>query len=232
MRVLIVEDEIRLAEALSEILSKQHYTVDTAYDGLTGLDRALSGIYDVIILDIMLPKLDGYAILKSLRQERIAAPVLMLSAKDETGDKVRGLDQGADDYLTKPFSTEELLARIRALNRRQNEFLFENRLCFGDFSLQLSDATLACGKKTIALSKKECELLQLLMQRKGNLVSKEEIIEKIWGYDALTEYNNVEVYISFLRKKMAHVGSISAIKTVRSAGYCLKPIEETGRENV
>jgi len=229
---LIVEDEVRLAEALSEILSKRQYTVDTARDGLTGLDRALSGIYDVIILDIMLPKLDGYAILKSLRQERIATPVLMLSAKDDTADKVLGLDQGADDYLTKPFSTEELLARIRALGRRQNDFLFEDRLRFGDFSLQLSDASLGCGKKAIALSKKECEVLQLLMQRKGNLVSKEEIIEKIWGYDALTEYNNVEVYISFLRKKMAYVGSKSAIKTVRSAGYCLKPAEEAGQEDV
>jgi DNA-binding response OmpR family regulator len=221
LRILIIEDEVRLAEAVAEILRKHNYTVECVYDGLNGLDSALTGVYDLIILDIMLPKLDGYAILKSLRNEKLQTPVLLLTAKDETSDKVKGLDSGADDYLTKPFETEELLARIRALVRRPGDYIFEEGIVFGDLRLNISDMTLVCGKKSIALAKKEFDLMRLLMLRKGTTIPKEEIIEKIWGYDAFSEYNNVEVYVSFLRKKMSYIGSFSAIKTIRSAGYRL-----------
>ena len=206
MRILVVEDELHLSEALSHILKKNNYTVDVANDGETGLDNALSGIYDVIVLDIMLPKTDGITVLKTLRSEGFDTPVILLTAKNEISDKVLGLDSGADDYLAKPFNTEELLARIRALGRRRGEIVSNtNTISYGDITLTL----------------KESELLEHLMLHKEIVCSKEQIIEKLWGFDSEAESNHVEVYISFLRKKLAFVHSKVSINTVRGVGYTL-----------
>lgn len=222
MRILIVEDELHLAEALTQILRKNNYSVDAAHDGEIGLDNALSNIYDVIILDIMLPKLDGISILKELRKEGIATPVILLTARGEITDRVIGLDNGADDYLSKPFATEELLARIRALSRRKGEVLPSNTLKFGDFELNTATLKLSSGRKEVKLILKESELLELLISRKNSATSKEIIIEKLWGFDAEVEHNNVEVYISFLRKKLIHLDSEVTINTVRGVGYNLE----------
>lgn len=222
MRLLIVEDEIHLSEALTQILKKNNYTVDTVNDGESGLDNALSNIYDVIILDIMLPKLDGISILKEIRKEGIETPVILLTAKGEISDRVNGLDSGADDYLPKPFSTEELLARIRALSRRKSELIYDNTLKFGDIELNTSTLKLSSSNKEIKLILKESELLELLILRKNSSVSKEMIIEKLWGFDSDVEYNHVEVYISFLRKKLAYLSSKVIINTVRGVGYILE----------
>lgn len=221
MRILIVEDEKRLAEALAQILKNEGYEVDWTGDGDSGLDYALSGIYDVIVLDIMLPKKNGFEVVKSLRQNKIAVPVLMLTARDETADKVTGLDCGADDYMTKPFIADELLARIRALTRRQGEVILEE-LTFEDISLNLSAHSLHCGFKSVHLPHKEFEILKLLLAASGAIVSKESLITKVWGYDSEAEDNNVEVYISFLRKKLFFVRSAVTIGTVRKAGYRLE----------
>lgn len=226
MRVLLVEDEIRLAEALQQLLTRNKYTVDVANDGLTGLDNANSGIYDVILLDIMLPKLDGLELLRQIRQNGVNTHVILLTAKDEVSDKVAGLDVGADDYLTKPFSTDELLARLRAQGRRREESFVADYLTYGDLTLHLSDYTLSHSSgqsagRQIALGLKEFGILRLLMERAGGVIGKEELITKIWGYDSDAEYNNVEVYISFLRKKLSHIQSRTAIATVRGVGYRL-----------
>lgn len=222
MRILIVEDELHLAEALTQILRKNNYTVDAVYDGEAGLDNALSNIYDVIILDIMLPKVDGITILKELRTEGISTPVILLTAKGEISDRVTGLDSGADDYLAKPFATEELLARIRALSRRKGEVLTDNTLKFGDIELNTATLKLSSNSKEVKLILKESELLDLLISRKNSATSKELIIEKLWGFDSDVEHNNVEVYISFLRKKLAHLNSDVIINTVRNVGYTLE----------
>lgn len=222
MRILIVEDEIHLAEALSQILKKNNYTIDTAYDGESGLDNALSNIYDLIILDIMLPKLDGISILKNIRGEGLSTPVILLTAKGEISDKVAGLDSGADDYLPKPFATEELLARIRALSRRRGEVIVDNTLKFGDIELNPSTLKLSSGSRSVKLILKESELLELLISRKNLATSKELIIEKLWGFDSDVEYNHVEVYISFLRKKLNFLSSEVKINTVRGVGYILE----------
>lgn len=222
MRILIVEDEIHLAEALGQILRKNNYTVDIVYDGEVGLDNALSDIYDLIVLDIMLPKLDGISLLKNIRQEGLSTPVILLTAKGEISDKVTGLDSGADDYLAKPFATEELLARIRALSRRKGEVMIDNTLKFGDIELNQSTLKLTRGNKEVKLILKESELLELLISRKNTAVSKELIIEKLWGYDSDIEYNHVEVYISFLRKKLNFLNSDAKINTVRGIGYILE----------
>lgn len=220
MRILIVEDEKRLAEALCQIFIRNKYNADMVHDGISGLDYALSNIYDVIILDIMLPKLNGISLLKQLRAEKIFTPVILLTAKDELPDKVQGLDSGADDYLTKPFETEELLARVRSVTRRKGE-LKSDMPQFGDISLDLSRNELSCEKNTVMLGLKEMQLLELLMISGKQIVTKEHFIEKIWGYDSETEYNNVEVYISFIRKKLHAVNSKVEIKTARGIGYYL-----------
>ncbi len=221
MRILVVEDERHLAEALSHILKKNKYTVDVANDGETGLDNALSGIYDVIVLDIMLPKTDGITILKTLRSEGFDTPVILLTAKSDVSDKVRGLDSGADDYLAKPFNTDELLARIRALGRRRGEITAPSGiLSFGDITLNTS-ALMLSAKGEIKLTLKESELLEYLIVNKDIVCSKEQIIEKLWGFDSEAEANHVEVYISFLRKKLAFVHSSVSINTVRGVGYTL-----------
>jgi DNA-binding response OmpR family regulator len=222
MRILLVEDELHLAEAISQILKKQNYTVDMVHDGEAGLDYALSDIHDLIILDIMLPKMNGLDVLSTLREENILTPVLMLTAKGEISDRVRGLDSGADDYLPKPFATEELLARIRALSRRKGEIVSSEAMHFGDIALNTETLLLSKGSKEIKLTLRESELLEFLILRKGLIASKELIIDKLWGFDSEAEHNNVEVYISFLRKKLNYLGSNAMITTTRGVGYALE----------
>ena len=221
MRVLIVEDEIRLAEALGHIMKENNYTVDMVHDGESGLDYATSELYDVIILDVMIPKLSGFEVVRKLRAEKITTPVLLLTAKDEISDKVTGLDYGADDYMTKPFSPEELLARIRAISRRQGDVILEE-LVFSDLVLNLSTYNLNCRSKSVHLGFKEYEVLKILMSNPRMVVSKENIIIKVWGTDSDVEDNNVEAYISFLRKKFSYLGSKVTIGTVRKVGYKLE----------
>lgn len=222
MRILIVEDEVNLADALSQILKKNNYSVDVVHDGQSGLDNALCGIYDLLLLDIMLPEMDGITVLKKLREEGIAAPVIMLTAKGEINDKITGLDYGADDYVAKPFSTGELLARIRAALRRRGEVVPEDCLKYGDIELSTSNLKLMCKGKELKLILKESELMELLIVRKTAVTSKEQIIEKLWGFDSDVEHNNVEVYISFLRKKLVFLQSGVKINTIRGVGYVLE----------
>lgn len=221
MRILLVEDEVHLAQALTEILKKNMYSADAVYDGQQGLEYAMSGVYDLLILDIMLPKMSGIEILKNLRAAKVSVPVLMLTAKDEIEDKVAGLDYGADDYMTKPFSTDELLARVRALLRRKGEVV-DDELCFGDIILKTKKNELVSGDNQVKLSLKEFQILELLMYNPNQILTKERIIDKIWGGDSDAEYNNVEVYISFLRKKIQFLGAKTEIKTVRGVGYSLE----------
>ncbi|MEF3302203.1 response regulator transcription factor [Paenibacillus sp. GYB003] len=223
MRILLVEDETYIAEAIAHVLKKNRYSVDLAFNGEDGLDNGLTGIYDMIVLDIMLPKLDGLRVLEQLRANGIETPVILLTARGETEDKVRGLDNGADDYLAKPFHTDELLARLRALGRRKTEWLKDGILKCGDLELDPLALSLRCGSETIQLPLKESQLLELLMLRKNMVTSKELIIEKIWGSDTDAEENRVEMYISFLRKKIGQLESNAAIQTIRNAGYVLKP---------
>ncbi len=224
MRILIVEDEQRLAEALAQILEKNKYSADISLDGESGLDNALSGVYDAIILDVMLPKINGFEVLRTMRRERISTPVMLLTAKDEISDKVHGLDLGADDYLTKPFSTEELLARLRALIRRKSDAVCENMVSFADLNLSLDSFELMCCGKSVKLGLKEFDIMKILLSYGSKVLSKETLIEKVWGYDSEAEYNNVEVYISFLRKKLMHLKSKVSIKTVRGVGYTLEVV--------
>lgn len=221
MRILVVEDERHLGEALAHILKKNNYTADNAFDGEEGLDNAMSGIYDVIVLDIMLPKMDGITVLKNIRREGINTPVILLTAKGEISDRVAGLDAGADDYLAKPFSTDELLARIRALSRRRTEITSASVIEFGDISLNTQTLMLSSKNHEIKLTLKEKELLEYLIIHKNIVSSKELIIEKLWGFDSEAEANHVEVYVSFLRKKLKYVHSEVSINAVRGVGYML-----------
>ena len=222
MKLLLVEDEKQLSEALQQIIIKNKYSVDAVYNGEEGLLYALSDVYDVIILDIMLPKLNGIEILKTIRKKGIATPVILLTAKASIEDKILGLDCGADDYLPKPFSTEELLARLRALTRRNGGFINENTLEFSDIKLNLSTYDMEVKDNSITLTQKEFEILRYFMQRPKLVVSKDDLITKLWGYDSDVEYNNIEVYISFLRKKLAYVESNVKITTIRRVGYRLE----------
>ena len=220
MRILIVEDEVRLAEALGQIMEEQRYLPDLTYNGPDGLEYALTGQYDVIILDVMLPGMDGLEVARRLREAHISTPILMLTARDEVSDKISGLDCGADDYMTKPFDTGELMARVRALTRRQGEVL-SDVLTVGDLSLDCTSRLLSAGERSVRLGFKEFEVLRLLMVNNGNVVTKETLISKIWGLDSEAEDNNVEVYISFLRKKLVFLNSQVSISTVRKVGYFL-----------
>lgn len=220
MRILIVEDEVRLAEALGQIMRENKYAVDIVNDGEAGYDYAMSGIYDVIVLDVMLPKMNGFEVVRQMRKEKNRTPVIILTARDETADKVNGLDCGADDYLTKPFAPEELSARIRALSRRQGEVVL-NEMGFADIKLDLSNYVLQCGYKTVRLGLKEFEVLRMLLANPAGVVSKEDILLKVWGTESDAEDNNVEAYISFLRKKLAYLGSGVNINTMRKIGYYL-----------
>ena len=220
MQILVVEDERRLAEALGQILREKKYMVDLAYDGRDGLDMAMSSIYDVIILDVMLPKMNGIDVAQNLRKEKIATPILMLTAKDQISDKVKGLDAGADDYMTKPFSPDELLARVRALTRRQGEVVMDT-VEFGDLVLNLSTCDLSCGDKNVHLNFKEFEIMKILLGNNQNVTTKDDLIVKVWGYDSNAVDNNVEVYISFLRKKLDFIGTDVEIVSLRKIGYRL-----------
>lgn len=222
MRILLVEDEEYMAQAVAQVLGKNNYTVDLAYDGEYGLDCALSGIYDIIILDIMLPGQSGLQILKTLRREKIAVPVLLLTAKSDTEDKVTGLDLGADDYLTKPFEMQELLARLRVLARRKQEISAQSGYVFGDILLNPYTLSLYCGRQSFKLTLKESQLLEMLIDARGGVISKDRIIEKVWGFDSDAEDRHVEVYISFLRKKLKALGADTSIETVRGMGYALR----------
>lgn len=225
MHILIVEDEVQLADALSEILKRNKYFVDTVYDGNDGLDSALTGIYDCILLDIMLPGMSGLEILKNLRDNKISTPVLLLTARSEIEDKINGLDCGADDYLTKPFITGELLARIRALTRRKGEIVDDSHLSFSDIELNKNSCSIISGGNDVKLSLKEYQIMELLIANPHQILPKERIIEKIWGYESDVEYNNIEVYISFLRKKLSAIDAKVAIKTARGIGYSLEEVE-------
>ena len=207
MRVLIIEDEVRLASTLQDLLDMNGYTADVCHDGESGLDNALSGIYDVVLLDVMLPKMDGFTVLRNLRSAGNAVPVLMLTARSELSDRVEGLDCGADYYLTKPFEPKELLACIRALTRRQPELRSSDTVEFGDLKLDKSAFTLSCGNRQLRLSRKEIDMMDLLMRNRDMVLTKETLLLKIWGYESDAEDNNVEVYVSFLLKKLDHLRS-------------------------
>ncbi len=222
MRILLVEDEKFLADPLVAILKKNKYVVDHVSDGESGLDYALSEIYDVILLDIMLPGMNGLEILKEFRKVNKTTPVIMLTARGEVPDRITGLDSGADDYMPKPFNTDELLARIRAVGRRKSEIVSENGiLTFGDITLCMPLLRLSTGCADVSLTLRESEMMEYLIHNSSIILSKERILEKLWGFDSEAEDNHVEVYISFLRKKLAHIGSGVSIVTIRGAGYRL-----------
>ena len=221
MRILMIEDEKYIAEAIAQVLKQNNYAVDLAYDGEYGLDCAFSNIYDIIILDIMLPKKDGLKVLKELRQGGVKTPTILLTAKGQVEDKVYGLDCGADDYLPKPFHVDELLARLRALGRRQPELNNEGTLRFGDVQFNPHTLLLTCGINEVTLSIKEAQLLELLIRKKNTTVSKEHIIEKLWGYDSDAEDNRVEIHVSLLRKKIGQINSGISLRTIRGVGYLL-----------
>lgn len=220
MRILLVEDEIRMAQALCEILRLEKYDVDHYVSGLDGLSAIESNIYDVAVLDVMLPEMNGFEITKTARSRGIITPILMLTAKAEVDDKVTGLDSGADDYLTKPFMTKELLARIRALSRRFSG-VTSGILSFGDITLDTSTLTLSCSAngQSVRLSEKEYRILEYLIANSGQILTREQLAVKIWGFESDAEYNNVEVYMSFTRKKLLFVEAKTEIKAVRGVGY-------------
>ena len=221
MRLLLVEDEKRMAQALCEILRQEKYDVDHYADGLDGLYAVETGVYDLVILDVMLPRKNGFEIAQEARKKGIKTPILMLTAKSELDDKVTGLDCGADDYLTKPFMTMELLARLRALGRR-NINTPDGTLTFGDITLNKDTSMLICGENSVRLSEKELRILEYLIANQGQILTREQLAVKIWGYDSDTEYNNVEVYMSFARKKLNFVKANTEIKAVLCIGYELR----------
>ncbi|MDL2327329.1 response regulator transcription factor [Ruminococcaceae bacterium OttesenSCG-928-A11] len=220
MRVLLVEDEKHLAQPLAQLLREKHYEVDCVYDGRDGLDWGLSGSYDAIILDIMLPRMDGLEVLGELRRAGISTPVLMLTARGEERDVVTGLDRGADDYLPKPFSAQVLMARLRSITRRKGDLQTrDGALCCGDARLSMDALTLSTSQKSVSISLKEALVMEHLMRNAPMVCDKGAIIVSAWGHESDTQDNNVEVYISFLRKKLAHIGASCRIETVRGVGY-------------
>ena len=225
MNILIVEDDLHLAEALKQIVEEQNYIVDVVHDGMDGLYYASNNEYDVIILDVMLPKMNGYDVIKMLRMQNVSTPTLMLTAKSEILDRVAGLDSGADDYMTKPFAPEELLARLRALSRRQGEVALDT-LEFANLNLNLNTMSLSFNCKSVTLSNKEFQIIQLLMKNNTNIISKETIINKVWGADSNADDNNVEAYISFLRKKLFFLKADRSVNivTIRQVGYKLDEV--------
>ena len=220
MKILIVEDEVLLANSLKTLLEKKSFTVEVAYDGEAGKDYAETGVYDLLILDVMMPKLNGYDLARQVRAERCATPILMLTAKGELEDRIEGLNAGADYYLTKPFDTRELLACINALLRRQGDQVDELR--FGNTALDLASCMLVCGAERVRLSAKEFDIMRFLLQSKGNNLSKEVLLARVWGFDSNAVENHVEVYVGFLRKKLASIGSNVRIEAVRRLGYHLE----------
>lgn len=223
MRILLAEDEKRMARALIAILKEEKYDVDHMEDGTSALMALESGIYDIAILDVMMPEMNGFEVAHHARNNGINTPILMLTAKGQVDDKVEGLDSGADDYLTKPFQTKELLARIRALGRRRSQFQDEG-LHYGDLNIDTSTAMLTCDHtgQSVRLSEKELHILEYMFGNQGQIMTRDQLALKIWGFESESEYNNVEVYMSFTRKKLAFVGSRVEIKAVRGMGYELR----------
>ena len=222
MKILLAEDEKRMNRALCEILRQEGYEVVSVDNGEDALCEIEGGVYDIIVLDVMMPKMNGFDVAKGARKAGVRTPILMLTAKSELDDKVEGLDSGADDYLTKPFMTKELLARLRALGRRGIP-TDDGSLRFEDLSLDVKTATLSCdGGQSVRLGEKELRILEYLIANQGRVLTREQIALKIWGYESDSEYNNVEVYMSFTRKKLAFVGSKCEIKALRGIGYELR----------
>lgn len=222
MRILIAEDELDLAEALTVFFEKNQYIVDTVHDGAAACDYALTGVYDAIILDVMMPKLDGIDVLKKLRQSGITVPIMMLTAKSEKSDRILGFDSGADDYLPKPFAPDELLSRVRAILRRRNTNYVSPILTFGDISLNSQTCELICQDKSIKLSGKEFQLMELFINNPKTIFATERIMERIWGWDSDAEINVVWVNISNLRKKLKKIGAATIIRVSRGLGYSLE----------
>ncbi len=221
MRILLVEDEVSLSNAIKTILERSGYVTDAVYDGLSAVEYAQSADYDLIILDVMLPLADGFEVLRTLRRAKMDTPVMMLTAKSTIADKVTGLNEGADDYMTKPFHPEELLARVGALTRRKGNIVLR-KLTFGDLTLDLGSAVLACNNETVQLSKKKFEVLKVLLYNPTMTITTENLINKVWGVDSSATDNNVEVYISFIRKKLKYLGSTVGIRKIHCLGYRLE----------
>lgn len=221
LKILLVEDEKALASAVAEVLRHEKYSVDTVFDGSDGLDYGLTGLYDLVILDVMLPEMDGFTVLEGYRKGGISTPVLMLTARSQVEDKIKGLDLGADDYLAKPFDMGELLARVRAMGRRRQEFVGDV-VRQGGLSLDRNTGELCYKEDRVKLGTKEYQVMELFFANPKQVITKELFIEKIWGYDCEAEYNSVEVYISFLRKKLAYLHSDVTVKTIRGRGYLLE----------
>ena len=224
MKILIVEDEKLLADSLKTLLSAKGFQVEAVYDGETGADYALLGIYDLLILDVMMPGLDGLSLARKVRANRCATPILMLTAKSGLEDRIEGLNAGADYYLTKPFDTRELLACINALLRRQGNQV--NELSYGNTSLELETCMLVCGENRVRLSAKEFDVMRFLLQSREQILSKEVILARVWGYDSNAVENHVEVYVGFLRKKLRSIGSNVTISAARRLGYHLEVKED------
>ena len=220
MKILIIEDEKLLADSLKVLLEAKGFTVDAVYDGETGAAYAELGIYDLLILDVMMPGMDGYQVARQVRAKRFGTPILMLTAKSDILDRVEGLNAGADYYLTKPFDTRELLACINALLRRQGEQV--DTLCYGNTTLDLAAGTLSSGKERVRLSAREFDVMRLLMQTQDRNIPKEALLARVWGYDSNAVENHVEVYVGFLRKKLRSIGSNLRIAAVRRLGYHLE----------
>lgn len=221
MRILLVEDEKELSRALAKMLTKEEYDVDCVYDGLDGLTFASTNMYDLILLDVIMPKMNGFEVLSSLRAKKIDTPIIMLTALSSEGDKISGLDKGADDYVSKPFSFNELSARIRAVLRRRGKLVSDNKLEYGNASLDLTKYSLKTSKGELSLTSKEFELLRYMFEYPDFVASKDDLILKAWGFDSDFESNNLEVYMSFLRKKLQHLDADFNIESVRGVGYKL-----------
>lgn len=224
MKILLIEDERLLADALTELLTSRGFQVEVVYDGETGTEYALLGIYDLLILDVMMPGMNGYQVARQVRANRCAVPILMLTAKSDVADRIEGLNAGADYYLTKPFDTRELLACINALLRRQGGQV--DNLCYGNTELELSTGILRCGERQIRLTAKEFDVMRQLLRSGDRLISKEVLLARVWGYDTDAVDNHVEVYVAFLRKKLKSIGSNVSIEAVRRMGYHLEVVEQ------
>lgn len=222
MKILLVEDEERLAEAITHILKKEGYVVDVSGDGLEAQASAETGVYDVIILDRMLPNKEGVEILKEIRRQQIASPVIFLTAKDSVANRVEGLEAGADDYLIKPFANSELIARVRALSRRNENIVQNDHLKAGTLVLNSKDCEVQIGQTQVKLSLKEAQLLALFIQNKGQTLTKEQILDRVWPFNSEVELKNVDLYTYYLRKKIDFSAAELNLETIRGVGYALK----------
>ncbi len=223
MKILLAEDEVSMARAIGKILEKNNYCVDIVYNGMDAVAYLTNGDYDAAILDVMMPGMDGFTVLKKIREKNNIIPIIMLTAKSEIDDKVLGLDSGANDYLTKPFDAKELLARIRAMTR--SGISADSRICFGNISLDRATFTLSSPYSSFMLANKEFQMMEILMSNPAHVIPTERFLEKIWGYDTEIEMNVVWVYISYLRKKLIALHADIQIKSVRNAGYSLEEIK-------